>query len=168
MKPSPSERSSNTPLPEFGDFLTDEVNPALAARHFLQAAKDSLAANFHPSRAIAPLLRQTSDAVDAVLTQLWSEYVGIDTDTALIAVGGYGRGELFPHSDIDVLLLTRTPPSADTAAKLERFVTSLWDTGLQIGHSVRTLAECEALAKEDLTIVTTMMESRHLEGDPTH
>lgn len=167
MKTSPSERSSNTPLPEFGDFLTDEVNPALAARHFLQAAKDSLAANFHPSRAIAPLLRQTSDAVDAVLTQLWSEYVGLDTDTALIAVGGYGRGELFPHSDIDVLLLTRTPPSADTAAKLERFVTSLWDTGLQIGHSVRTLAECEALAKEDLTIVTTMMESRHLEGDPT-
>jgi [protein-PII] uridylyltransferase len=83
----------------------------------------------------------------------------------LIAVGGYGRGELFPQSDIDVLILTRETPDTDTARRLEQFVTSLWDTGLQIGHSVRTLPECEALAREDLTVVTTMMESRHLEGD---
>ena len=103
--------------------------------------------------------------VDAVLTRLWLEYVGAESTAALIAVGGYGRGELFPQSDIDVLILTRDAPDANTAGRLERFVTSLWDTGLQIGHSVRTLQECEELAREDLTVVTTMMESRHLAGE---
>ena len=165
MKPSPSEALPGASIPPFDSFLTQDNNPALAARGFLQAARDTLAESFAPGKAIAPFLRQTSDMVDAVLTRLWVEYVGEHSTAALIAVGGYGRGELFPQSDIDVLILTRGTPEADTASQLERFVTSLWDTGLQIGHSVRTLAECEVLAKEDLTVVTTMMESRYLAGD---
>lgn len=165
MKPSPSEALPEGSIPPFDTFLTQDTHPALAARSFLQTAKETLAESFAPGKAIAPFLRQTSDMVDAVLTRLWVEYVGENSAPALIAVGGYGRGDLFPQSDIDVLILTREAPDADTANQLERFVTSLWDTGLQIGHSVRTLAECEELAREDLTVVTTMMESRHLEGD---
>ena len=165
MKPLPSETLTDASIPPFYSFLTQGINPALAARGFLQTAREALAENFAPGKAITPLLRQTSDMVDTVLTRLWVEYVGENSAATLIAVGGYGRGELFPHSDIDVLVLTREAPNANTATQLEQFVTSLWDTGLQIGHSVRTLAECEELAREDLTVVTTMMESRHLAGD---
>ena len=166
MSVSPSDGLMDTPTAQLDDFLSQGTNPALAARDFLQTSRSSLAASFAPGKSIAPFLRQTSDMVDAVLSRLWVEYVGTHSAAALIAVGGYGRGELFPQSDIDVLILTRDAPDGDTASQLERFVTSLWDTGLQIGHSVRTLAECEELAKEDLTVVTTMMESRHLAGEP--
>ena len=114
---------------------------------------------------LRPLLRKTSEFVDTVLTHLWSLHMGKPADAALIAVGGYGRGETFPQSDIDILVLTGAAPDTDTAQCLERFVTSLWDTGLQIGHSVRTLEECSALATDDLTVVTTMMESRYLSGE---
>jgi [protein-PII] uridylyltransferase len=165
MKPSPSEALPVASIPSFDSFLSQDTNPALAARGFLQAAREALADSFAPGKTIAPFLQQTSNVVDAVLTRLWLEYVGEQPAATLIAVGGYGRGELFPQSDIDVLILTRETPDTDTARRLEQFVTSLWDTGLQIGHSVRTLPECEALAREDLTVVTTMMESRHLEGD---
>lgn len=165
MKASPSEALPEASIPSFGSFLTQGTNPALAARSFLQTGREALAENFAPGKAITPFLRQTSDMVDTVLTRLWLEYVGENSPATLIAVGGYGRGELFPQSDIDVLILTQETPDADTAGQLEQFVTSLWDTGLQIGHSVRTLAECAELARKDLTVVTTMMESRHLAGD---
>ena len=165
MKASPSEALPGASIPSFGSFLAQGSNPALAARRFLQTAREALAENFAPGKAITPFLRQTSDMVDTVLTRLWLDYVGENSPATLIAVGGYGRGELFPQSDIDVLILTQDTPEADTAGQLEQFVTSLWDTGLQIGHSVRTLAECAELAREDLTVVTTMMESRHLAGD---
>ena len=165
MKASPSEALPKASIPSLGAFLTQGTNPALAARSFLQTGREALAENFAPGKAVTPLLRQTSDMVDTVLTRLWLEYVGENSPATLIAVGGYGRGELFPQSDIDVLILTQETPDADSAGQLEQFVTSLWDTGLQIGHSVRTLAECAELAREDLTVVTTMMESRHLAGD---
>ena len=132
MKPSPSEALPEGSIPPFDAFLTQDTNPALAARSFLQTARETLAESFAPGKAIAPLLRQTSDMVDAVLTRLWVEFVGENSAPALIAVGGYGRGDLFPQSDIDVLILTREAPDADTASQLERFVTSLWDPGLQI------------------------------------
>ena len=165
MKASPSEALPEAPIPSIGAFLTQGTNPAIAARSFLQIGREALAENFAPGKPITQFLRQTSDMVDTVLTRLWLEYVGENSPATLVAVGGYGRGELFPQSDIDVLILTQEAPDADTAGQLEQFVTSLWDTGLQIGHSVRTLAECAELAREDLTVLTTMMESRHLAGD---
>ena len=165
MSSSPSNNLMVSPTAQLDSLLSQGTNPALVARDFLQTARSELTASFTPGQAITPFLRQTSDMVDAVLIRLWLEYVGTESTAALIAVGGYGRGELFPQSDIDVLILTQEAPDADTAGRLERFVTSLWDTGLQIGHSVRTLQECEELAREDLTVVTTMMESRHLSGE---
>ena len=143
MSSSPSNNLMVSPTAQLDSLLSQGTNPALVARDFLQTARSELTASFTPGQAITPFLRQTSDMVDAVLTRLWLEYVGAESTAALIAVGGYGRGELFPQSDIDVLILTQEAPDADTAGRLERFVTSLWDTGLQIGHSVRTLQECE-------------------------
>ena len=126
MKASPSEALSDVSIPPFDAFLSQDTNPALAARRFLQTARGTLAENFAPGKAITPFLRQTSDMVDTVLTRLWLEYVGENSPATLIAVGGYGRGELFPQSDIDLLILTQETPDADTAGQLEQFVTSLW------------------------------------------
>ena len=87
--------------------------------------------------------------------------------TALLAVGGYGRGELFPHSDVDVLVLlppghTETGDSLRSA--IESFITACWDIGLEIGSSVRTVDECVAMALSDVTVQTALLESRYLCG----
>ena len=165
MKPSPSSTAVATNSPQIADFLSDSETSSLAVRRYLQGAKAHIAELFQPGIPVSSLLVAASDSVDAALQHLWAEHVGDDAEAALIAVGGYGRGELFPQSDVDILVLTREAPGTALSEKFERFITSLWDTGLQIGHSVRTLTECEALARDDLTVVTTMMEARHLSGD---
>ena len=165
MKSSPSNRSSSVNIPQLTHFINETSTTAQATRAFLKSAKETLAEAFETNQPVTPLLQEASRVVDAVLVHLWTEHVAELPDIALIAVGGYGRGELFPQSDIDILILSREALPDDAIHGVERFIASLWDTGLQIGHSVRTLKECEALAREDLTVVTTMMESRHLLGD---
>ena len=104
--------------------------------------------------------------IDRVLRALWRFRNLPDTGLALIAVGGYGRGELHPHSDIDVLILAKEEKDIDNnASELQDFITLLWDLKLDVGHSVRTLSECVNEARGDLTIITNMMESRTLAGD---
>ena len=121
---------------------------------------------FNPSAPVTPLLEQRCAAVDKTLTQLWRACDLDETNTALIAVGGYGRGELFPSSDVDVLiLLGQLDNSVD--AQLSVFVSSLWDLGLKIGHSVRSIDECLALAADDITVMTTLLETRLLTGPAT-
>jgi len=83
----------------------------------------------------------------------------------LIAVGGYGRGELNPHSDIDILFLCRSEQEREHTP---RMLYALWDAGLDIGYSVRTIAECIDLSKNDSKIRTSLLESRLLVGDPAH
>ena len=98
------------------------------------------------------------------MTRAWRLHAGpAAKGAALVAVGGYGRGELHPQSDIDLLvLLDSTEGDADEA--IGRFLTFLWDIGLEVGHSVRTLDDCEAQARRDVTILTTLMETRLLSG----
>ena len=121
---------------------------------------------FNPSAPVTPLLEQRCAAVDQTLTQLWRACDLDETNTALIAVGGYGRGELFPSSDVDVLiLLGQLDKSVDV--QLSVFVSSLWDLGLKIGHSVRSIDECLALAADDITVMTTLLETRLLTGTAT-
>ena len=81
-------------------------------------------------------------------------------------VGGYGRGELHPHSDVDILVLTRRSAKPDEQTALTNFLTSLWDVGLEVGHSVRTVDECVEEATRDLTVATSLMEARQLCGPP--
>ena len=118
---------------------------------------------FEASAPVTPLLEQRCSAVDQTLTQLWNACALDKTDIALIAVGGYGRGELFPSSDVDLLILLGQPNN-DSDAQVSAFVSSLWDLGLKIGHSVRSIDECLALAVDDITVMTTLLETRLLVG----
>ena len=119
------------------------------------------------TRGVGRALRQLAQLTDRTLTQLW-EHAGFSADTALVAVGGYGRGELFPYSDIDVLVLLpdgcRPEEDAALKARLEGFIGSCWDVGLEIGSSVRTLEECVAEAGKDVTVQTSLLESRPVAG----
>ena len=124
------------------------------------------AAKIRPGR----LLRSHSDFIDNMLSSLWHGLVEEESTPsrlALIAVGGYGRQELHPGSDIDLLILRARDSSNSESVKIESFIRFLWDVGLQVGHSTRTLQECVSQAKADITVVTNLMEARHLSGDPT-
>ncbi len=126
-----------------------------------EALKQAYLQNPHPAR----LLSGWSSTVDGVLAGLW-EQAGFNSQAALAAVGGYGRGELYPYSDIDLLLLLPETPDAVTTEKVERLVGLLWDIGLEVGHSVRTHEECLLVAMQDLTITTTLSDVRYLAGNP--
>jgi len=108
------------------------------------------------------LLRQ-SELVDAVLREIWAE-TGQSGETALVAVGGYGRGGLYPYSDVDVLVLLPGQIDEAARARIEELVGVLWDIGLEIGHSVRSIAECSEEARRDVTVQTTLLESRLIAG----
>jgi [protein-PII] uridylyltransferase len=109
------------------------------------------------------LLRSLSRAADRVLRALW-RMLSPSRQYALVAVGGYGRGELFPHSDVDLLILTPGRPEGEASARLERFVGACWDIGLEIGHSVRTVEDCLRESAADITVQTSLLERRRLAG----
>ena len=120
-------------------------------------------------RSIHKVLRQLATHADKLLQQLWDQ-AGLGAPCALLAVGGYGRGELFPYSDVDVLvLLPDAQGLAEDAAllgRIEAFIGHCWDAGLEIGSSVRSLSECLDEAAKDVTVQTALLESRWIAGDP--
>ena len=108
-------------------------------------------------------LRRHRQAVDACLRELWLG-AGLAANFALVAVGGYGRGELYPYSDVDILVLLPDGVAAADEQAVERFVGRLWDTGLELGHSVRTVEQCREEAEKDLTVQTSLLEARLIAG----
>ena len=100
-------------------------------------------------------------AVDNWVRQAWARCIPTDASLALFAVGGYGRGELFPHSDVDLLVLAEADEQARQQDALARLFALLWDARLPVGHAVRSLAECTAAAA-DVTVMTALLESRPL------
>ncbi len=119
------------------------------------------------TRGIRTVLQKLARLADAALQGLW-ERAALPASFALVAVGGFGRGALFPHSDVDVLLLLPdgVDPDSDEALrlKIEAFIGSCWDSGLDIGSSVRTVADCVAEAAKDVTVQTSLLESRLITG----
>ncbi len=113
------------------------------------------------TRALSKMTRYTKK-VDEIIKNIWTEF-NID-DACLLAVGGYGRGELAPYSDIDLLILIRRQTHAKETEAIGTFVSSLWDIGLEAGQSVRTVEESIALAKKDSTVSTNLLEIRYLRG----
>ncbi len=129
----------------------------------LQEGQKALKAAYEASGNAAALLQARCRHIDGVLTELWQNH-HFPTSLALIAVGGYGRGELYPASDIDLLILLPKAPDDKLKGKLEQLVGLFWDIGLEIGHSVRTVDECLEEAKGDITVQTALIENRLLTG----
>ncbi|MCL1960559.1 MAG: [protein-PII] uridylyltransferase [Desulfovibrionaceae bacterium] len=141
--------------------------PASNYRQRKQALLEAMRAQGPSMRGVRQALARLSGLADDTLTALWRA-AGFDAGLALLAVGGLGRGELFPCSDIDVLLLL--PPGADPAAdaalrqRIEGFISSCWDAGLEIGSSVRTIEQCLETAQADITVQTALLEARLVTG----
>jgi [protein-PII] uridylyltransferase len=132
-------------------------------RQRLKDERQHIIADFRENGRPERLLRGLRHSVDGVLSDAWKA-AGLPADAALVGVGGYGRGELFPHSDVDLLILLGNPPDALTQARLENFVQLLWDLGLEIGHSIRTVDECMVESGADITVQTSLLEARRIEG----
>jgi len=109
------------------------------------------------------LLREHARLVDRVLRAIWSE-AAMPAEFSLVGVGGYGRGQLFPHSDIDLVVLLPRSPDGDGTGAVERFFAALWDSGIELAHAVRTIDECMAEMQGDVTVCTSLLEHRHIAG----
>ncbi|MBF0471252.1 MAG: [protein-PII] uridylyltransferase, partial [Gammaproteobacteria bacterium] len=137
-----------------------------AVRSRLATVQDALAEAFAKGADIESLVATRSAVIDHLLISLWHQLTDHQwQEHALVAVGGYGRGELHPHSDIDILILLRQEPTSAQQEVIQHFFTSLWDLKLDVGHSVRTLDECVTLADQEITVATNLMESRLLCGN---
>ena len=167
-RPGPSGRSNGlNGWSSFIDALSRlDAGDIKSVRAALAEGQERIAAAFADDEvSITRLVRARGQVIDAVLRISWEQLVATE-HACLVAVGGYGRNELLPQSDIDLLVLYQADQFDTARAGIERFLTHLWDLGLEIGHAVRTPAECAELARDDLTIITNLMESRVLAGDP--
>jgi [protein-PII] uridylyltransferase len=135
-----------------------------AYRKLLKSAREALKQRFLHGDSVEQLVRDRATVIDRVIVSAWLHFSNRQSSRiALVAVGGYGRGELHPSSDIDLLLLTGMNVRKERSAIAE-FLAFLWDIGLEVGHSTRSIAESKSACKNDLTIATTLMESRLLHG----
>jgi [protein-PII] uridylyltransferase len=152
----------STTAPQSSQAPVPEASTAQRARTWLKAQRERLEARYFRKPDPASNLAQNALLVDEVLRELWAGSIH-DPQAALVAVGGYGRGALFPHSDVDVLVLL--PEGHSGGEPIERFIHALWDAGLDPGTSVRTVAECVEEAAKDITVDTSLLEARLVTGD---
>jgi [protein-PII] uridylyltransferase len=136
---------------------------ALAFKAKLKAEQQIIIQAFKEKPKAEVLLKDLCRCVDTNLSDIWKSF-NFPKELALVAVGGYGRGELFPYSDVDVLILLADHPDQELREKLENLVQIFWDIGLDIGHSIRTIDECMTEAASDITVKTALLEARLLAG----
>lgn len=135
-----------------------------ALRAEVKANQLQLKLSYEQTQDARALLVERCRQVDAVLKKLWDSF-DFPASMSLAAVGGYGRGELYPASDIDLLILLSQEANSVVQDKLERLIGSFWDIGLEIGHSVRTIQDCLNEAAGDITVQTSLLEARLLTGN---
>ncbi|MET0126181.1 MAG: [protein-PII] uridylyltransferase [Pseudomonas caspiana] len=150
---------------QFQAELALKASPIAAFKKAIRNAREVLDARFKSGRDIRRLIEDRAWFVDNILQQAWDHFDwSEDADIALLAVGGYGRGELHPYSDIDLLILLDSADHEVFREPIERFLTLLWDIGLEVGQSVRSVDECAEEGRADLTVITNLMESRTIAG----
>ena len=134
----------------------------------LVAARERVYQRFDEGESVVTLIHENAEQIDRVLSVCFDHFIRTDTKNScsLVAVGGYGRHELMPGSDIDLMILLAKKPDRAEQEKLSGFLTFLWDIGLEVGHSVRTIRDCVREGKADVTVMTTMLESRLITGSP--
>lgn len=150
---------------------TDRTTLSACERHagelraFLKEHADRHEKLFDAGAPVMQLVQARAEIIDTLLQHLWQQFgLHHHPEIALMAVGGYGRGELHPYSDIDLLIVHHKCELP--SEKIEQLIALLWDLRLIVGHSVRSLSECANAARDDLTIMTNLMDARLLTGDP--
>ncbi|MDA0978624.1 MAG: [protein-PII] uridylyltransferase [Proteobacteria bacterium] len=149
---------------------TQRIIPLFKAA--IAESKAVLAQQFHENAETDDLVFGHSDFMDSIMRLAWQRFSWDEnlkswrkSRISLIAVGGYGRRELLPHSDIDLLILLERNNHAVHRANIQSFITLLWDIGLEVGHSARSISDCRSQATADVTVLTAMMEARTIVGD---
>ena len=147
--------------------LDDRPRTIEALREVLRRGREDLETRFRGGHRASRLIRHHAHLIDTLVERIWTACLGESTGlAALVAVGGYGRAELHPRSDVDLLILIKNDRTRTRLrAHIETFVTLLWDIGLEVGHSTRTVDECLREGREDITVITSLIESRRLCGD---
>ncbi len=148
-------------MPAASPVLTSDQTNALRQR--LKEGQVALRERYERNANATAMLHGRSSLVDKLLCDIWNGFEFPPT-FALLAVGGYGRGELYPASDIDLLILLPESAGNEQDDKITALIGVLWDVGLEVGHSVRNLEECRQAAAGDITIQTNLLESRLLAG----
>ncbi|MCQ4278945.1 [protein-PII] uridylyltransferase [Pseudomonas stutzeri] len=150
---------------QFQAELALKASPIAAFKKVIRKAREVLDARFLAGQDIRSLIEGRAWFVDQILRAAWGRFDwSNEAQIALVAVGGYGRGELHPYSDIDLLILLDNNDQEIFRDAIERFLTLLWDIGLEVGQSVRSVQECAEEARADLTVITNLMESRTIAG----
>ncbi|HXS29731.1 MAG TPA: nucleotidyltransferase domain-containing protein, partial [Steroidobacteraceae bacterium] len=151
--------------------LIEDGYSAEACRELLAGCQEDLKQRFLAEENVEVLVRSRAQFIDAMLRAMWVHLLepSLAQRMALMAVGGYGRGELHPYSDVDILILVPQDQglSATERAQVEGLITFLWDIGLEVGHSVRTVPECAEESAADVGVMTTLLEARLLTGSQT-
>ena len=163
---SDTKPTASTEVYELDVCFNNPQQLICSVRAILDHAKSDIAERLKSGEHASQLVRDLSNLTDTLLLKLWHHYIAPeDDDIALIAVGGYGRKELHPGSDIDLLILLREDSHQDYNEAISQFLTLLWDLKIDVGHSVRSLSECASEAEKDITIATNLMEARLLAGE---
>ncbi|MCL2896597.1 bifunctional uridylyltransferase/uridylyl-removing protein GlnD [Brenneria tiliae] len=162
----PAPSPAVVPPPDSPLTYRDEMLNCRVLKQQLEQFQDWLASEFTSGVSAETLIDARTQFIDHLLQRLWFFY-GFEnvSQTALVAVGGYGRGELHPLSDIDVLVLSQEKLSEQHSQRVGAFITQLWDLKLEVGHSVRTLEECLQEGRADISVATNLIESRMICGD---
>jgi [protein-PII] uridylyltransferase len=140
------------------------VNRLSRIKAMLKTETQGLDSRFLSGEPIESIVYDRAKWIDQLLGFLWTEQKWPNQNIALLAVGGFGRGELFPYSDIDLLILTETDDNEHLKQGISNFITALWDVGLEARQSVRSLSQCSDESRNDITVATSLMESRTLAG----
>lgn len=152
-------------LPSFIESLhhADYKEAIQAGRTLLKQFNQHQFDKFDQQVSVETLIKERTSFIDQLLKKIWSHYLSDHPNLSLIAVGGYGRGELQPYSDIDLLLLGEENEKAEEA--IAQFITYLWDIGFEVGHAVRNFEQCIEAGKADLATATNLLEARWITGD---
>ena len=154
-----------TELPDLSNISSNQSRN-LGIPDWLKQIEDDISVALAKGVDIRSLVEARAEAIDSLLIELFKLHDLQQTELALFAVGGYGRGELSPYSDVDILLLSPDDLDKDTSQKVDAFVARLWDIGIEPGLAVRSIKDCFQVAT-DITVATNLLEGRLLAGNET-